>query len=198
MPGPHRNHPQHRLHRCDDPARQDTWEPHGRCPPTNEKLRDRAMRIVSTWPRRRLNKPEKPSRLAGGGPSSPASSPPRDDAEQRTTCWWRAVPAPCALETIRTGRSRQQAGHPALWEPRRLGVAASSSTAGSFPVTSLSPRSGDRARPDAYRPRDAIPGLVDLQVNGYAGFDALSASVEELATLGTALAVTGSSPTSPR
>jgi N-acetylglucosamine-6-phosphate deacetylase len=39
--------------------------------------------------------------------------------------------------------------------------------------------------------RIAVPGLVDLQVNGYGGIDALSASVDELAMAGTALARDG-------
>jgi len=37
----------------------------------------------------------------------------------------------------------------------------------------------------------ALPGLVDLQVNGYAGVDALGAQVEDLVTLGRALARDG-------
>ena len=36
-----------------------------------------------------------------------------------------------------------------------------------------------------------MPGLVDLQVNGYAGIDLLAADTEELATLGRALAADG-------
>ncbi len=39
--------------------------------------------------------------------------------------------------------------------------------------------------------RIAVPGLVDLQVNGYAGIDALHASVEELRAMGRALAADG-------
>jgi N-acetylglucosamine-6-phosphate deacetylase len=75
---------------------------------------------------------------------------------------------------------------------RRLGVSAAFvdgelvpgdvATDGEHVVAVGLPASGSRI---------AVPGLVDLQVNSYAGIDALHASVEELRAMGRALAADG-------
>ena len=44
----------------------------------------------------------------------------------------------------------------------------------------------------------AIPGLVDIQNNGYGGVDFISASTEDYRGVGEALTATLSSPRSPR
>lgn len=81
-----------------------------------------------------------------------------------------------------TTQSRRGAGH-----QRRLGVAAFLQHGRLVPgdvavtdgrVVSLGLRPASR--------RIAVGGLVDLQVNGYAGLDVLGASVDELAILGRA------------
>ncbi len=162
---------------------------------TNEKLRDRATRIVATVAK---TSPER-ARMA------------------LEACGWRTKPA-ClvaastmdaehaaellaasggrlrvALETAHTSH------RPTVTVPdrrpgnqRRLGVSAFLQHGRLVPgdvavedgrVVALGLPPGSRGI--------AIPGLVDLQVNGYAGVDALGASVEELAALSRALAHDG-------
>ena len=163
--------------------------------PTNEKLRDRATQIVATV----------------------AKTSPERARKALEACGWRTKPAcivaastmgaeeatgllvasggrlRAALEAAHIGQ-RMTTGRPVSrsGNQRRLGVAAFLQHGRLVP--------GDVAVADGRvialgltpgRRGIAIPGLVDLQVNGYAGVDALGASVEELATLATALAHDG-------
>ncbi len=163
--------------------------------PTSEKLRDRATRIVATV----------------------AETSPERARKALEACGWRTKPAcivaalamdaegaagllvasggrlRAALEAAQIGQ-RAATSRPGSrsGNQRRLGVAAflqhGRLVAGDVAVADgrvislgLRPGSGGIA----------VPGLVDLQVNGYAGIDVLGASVEELATLATALAHDG-------
>ena len=163
--------------------------------PTNEKLRDRAMRIVSTVAETSPQQARKALEACGWRTKLAciiaASAMDAEQANDLLVASGGRLRA--ALETIRTGRSATT-GRPSSrsGNQRRLGVAAFLQHGRLVP--------GDVAVAEGrvialgLTPTGrgiAIPGLVDLQVNGYAGFDALSASVEELATLGTALARDG-------
>ena len=163
--------------------------------PTNEKLRGRATRIVATV----------------------AKTSPEQARKALETCGWRTKPA-CIVAAstmgaeeaaellVATGgrlRAALEAAHIAQrattspassrsGKQRRLGVATFLQHGRLVPgdvavadgrVIALGLTPGSRGI--------AVPGLVDLQVNGYAGVDILGASVEELATLGTALAHDG-------
>jgi N-acetylglucosamine-6-phosphate deacetylase len=123
--------------------------------PTNEKLRDRATRIVATV----------------------AKTSPERARKALEACGWRTKPA-CIVAASTMGAE----------EATGLLVASGRLVPGDVAVAdgrviALGLTPGRRGI--------AIPGLVDLQVNGYAGVDALGASVEELATLATALAHDG-------
>ena len=162
---------------------------------TNEKLRDRAVRIVAAV----------------------AKTSPELAREALDACQWRTKPAclvaaanidPAQAEALLASsggrlRAALEAAHVDQLSPavrpvirsgnqRRLGVAAFlqhgrlvlgdvAVADGRVVALGLPPASGGIG----------MPGLVDLQVNGYAGVDVLGASVEELATLGMALARDG-------
>ena len=164
-------------------------------PATNEKLRDRATRIVATV----------------------AKASPERARKALEDCAWQTKPAclvaattmgaqeavellaasggrlRAALEAAHVGQ-RFATGRPfsRSGDQRRLGVTAFLQHGRLVP--------GDIAIEDGHvvalglTPGNhgiAIPGLVDLQVNGYAGVDMLSASVEELAAVSRALARDG-------
>ena len=163
--------------------------------PTNDKLRDRATRIVSA--------------VAGTSPEQAAAA--------LEACGWRTKVAcivaasalradeaaelldasggglRAALEAANDGRRANEGStgsRPA--NLRRLGVAAFLQHGRLVPgdvavdggtVAAIGLPAGKRGI--------AVPGFVDLQVNGYLGVDALVASVDELASLGESLARDG-------
>jgi N-acetylglucosamine-6-phosphate deacetylase len=151
---------------------------------TNEKLRDRATRIVAE--------------IAGVSPGRA-----REALEQ---CDWRAKSAAAMLvgETDPTAARLVLERHdgrlrPALEElgarspgpgpgTRRLGVAAAF-IGGALVKGDVSISDGAISAVGLAGPGRgiAIPGLVDAQVNGYAGVDLLSADADEVAALGAAL-----------
>jgi len=163
--------------------------------PTNEKLRDRATRIVATV----ANVSSELAREALEACSwrtkqacivAASSLGPEDAAELLVANGGRLR---AALESAQApGRPERAAKVARSGRERRLGVSAFLQHGRLV--------SGDVAVADGrvvalgLTPRGkgiATPGLVDLQVNGYAGVDALSASVEELASAGVALARDG-------
>jgi len=163
--------------------------------PTNEKLRDRAVRIVAavakTGPERAREALEacgwrtKPACIVAATAVGAAEAAGLlEAAGGRLRAALEAAGAEGAAPAARAGaRSRHE---------RRLGVAAFlyrgrllpgdvAVADGRVVGLGLAPGSGGIA----------LPGLVDLQVNGYAGVDALGASVEELAAMGRSLARDG-------
>jgi len=174
--------------------------------PTNEKLRDRAVRIVAAVAR-----------------TSPGQA-----REALEACGWRTkvacvaaasgLGAEAAAELLAAAGGRLRTALEAA--PARPGTAARPAAA-NRPAAAARPaaRSGRQRRLGAAAflqngrlvPGDvavadgevvavglppgrrgiAVPGLVDLQVNGYAGVDVLAAPVEGLAGLGMALARDG-------
>ena len=169
--------------------------------PTNEKLRDRAVRIVAAVAR-----------------TSPARA-----REALEVSGWRTKLA-CVVAA--TGLGSTEADRLLVASAGRLRIALEAAGTGQRAGTGQHAATGAvAARPDSQRrlgasaflwkgrlvPGDvavadgkvaalglppgrrgiAVPGLVDLQVNGYAGLDALGASHEELVTLARALARDG-------
>ena len=146
-------------------------------------------------PRRRRNGPGKHSKTVRGKPSPPVSLPRRPWAQRKRVELLAASGGRlrAALEAAHVGQ-RFATGRPfsRSGDQRRLGVTAFLQHGRLVPgdiaiedghVVALGLTPGNRGI--------AIPGLVDLQVNGYAGVDMLSASVEELAAVSRALARDG-------
>ena len=163
--------------------------------PTNDKLRDRATRIVAavanTSPERARQALE-----ASGWRTKPAclvaasTMGPEEAVELLEANGGRLRAALDSAHLL--GRETSAAAPNRSGRQRRLGVGAFLQHGRLLPgdvavgdgcvmAVGLSPASD----------RIAVPGLVDLQVNGYGGIDALSASVDELAMAGTALARDG-------
>ena len=163
--------------------------------PTNDKLRDRATRIVAavanTSPERARQALE-----ASGWRTKPAclvaasTMGPEEAVELLEANGGRLRAALDSAHLL--GRETPAAAPNRSGRQRRLGVGAFLQHGRLLPgdvavgdgcvmAVGLSPASD----------RIAVPGLVDLQVNGYGGIDALSASVDELAMAGTALARDG-------
>ena len=162
---------------------------------TNEKLRDRATRIVATVaktsPERARGALEECAwRTKAACLVAATTMGAEEAAELLAASGGRlraALEAAHVAQRSATGRPFSRSGN-----QRRLGVAAFLQHGRLVP--------GDVAIEDGRvialgltpgGPGIAIPGLVDLQVNGYAGVDVLSASVEELATVSRALAHDG-------
>ncbi len=162
---------------------------------TNEKLRDRATRIVATVaktsPERARGALEECAwRTKAACLVAATTMGAEEAAELLAASGGRlraALEAAHVAQRSTTGRPFSRSGN-----QRRLGVAAFLQHGRLVP--------GDVAIEDGRvialgltpgGPGIAIPGLVDLQVNGYAGVDVLSASVEELATVSRALAHDG-------
>lgn len=156
--------------------------------PTNGKLRDRAVRIVAA--------------VSGVDPAAARSALERCGWRTKLACLVAAtgaVPEEAAEALDAAGgrlRAALEAHHPPAapreGASRRLGVGAAfvagrlvpgdiAISAGRIRAVGL-PASGSRI---------AVPGLVDLQVNGYAGVDVLWASEEELLAMGASLARDG-------
>ncbi len=169
--------------------------------PTNDKLRDRATRIVAEAAETSLEK-ARAALEACGWRTKPAcvvaasTVDPRRADELLLASGGRLR---AALDAARTGqqvttRPPGLSGRPESRSgtERRLGVAAFLQRGrlvggdvavadGLVTAIGLKPGNGGIA----------VPGLVDLQVNGYAGVDVLNASVDELAALARALAHDG-------
>lgn len=163
--------------------------------PTNAKLRDRAIRIVAavtgTDPARAsqaLERAEwhvKPACLLAAGAADLAAADSALAAAKgrlREALGIVATATGSSMDRTRTARGR--------W--RRLGVSAAlvdgvllrgdvALEGGTVAAVGLPGRGTGLA----------VPGLVDLQVNGYAGIDASAASTEELVAMGLALARDG-------
>jgi N-acetylglucosamine-6-phosphate deacetylase len=163
--------------------------------PTNDKLRDRATRIVAavanTSPERAREALE-----ASGWRTKPAclvaasTMGPEEAVELLEANGGRLRAALDSAHLL--GRETSAAAPNRSGRQRRLGVGAFLQHGRLLPgdvavgdgcvmAVGLSPASD----------RIAVPGLIDLQVNGYGGIDALRASVDELATAGMALARDG-------
>ena len=163
--------------------------------PTNDKLRDRATRIVAavanTSPERARQALEasgwrtKPACLVAASTMGP------EEAVELLEANGGRLRA--ALESAHLlGRETPAVAPNRSGKQRRLGVGAFLQQGRLLPgdvavgdgcvmAVGLSPASD----------RIAVPGLVDLQVNGYGGIDALRASLDELAMAGMALARDG-------
>ena len=162
---------------------------------TNEKLRDRAVRIVAAVAK---TSPElatkaldackwrtKPACLVAAANMDPeqaaallaASGGRLRAALEAAHIGW---PSPTGRPVIRSGNQRRL-GVAAFLQHGRLVLGDVAVADGRVVALGLPPASRGIG----------IPGLVDLQVNGYAGVDVLGASLEELASLGVALARDG-------
>lgn len=156
--------------------------------PTNTKLRDRATRIVQA--------------VAGVDPVAAHQALEACGWATKLACLVARTGAPpeqAAVTLAAAGgrlraalEARQAPAQPRDGGTRRLGVGAAlvggrlvrgdvAVEDGAIRAVGLA-GSGDRI---------AVPGLVDLQVNGYAGIDALAASEDELVAMGAALARDG-------
>jgi len=163
--------------------------------PTNDKLRDRATRIVATVAKTSHLRANEALEASGWRTKiacivAATTTSPERATELLAACGGRLR---AALETARIAdpstkrRPASRSGN-----QRRLGASAFLQHGRLVP--------GDLAVKDGrvvalgLAPGSngiAIPGLVDLQVNGYRGLDALGASVDELAAIGDALARDG-------
>ena len=176
--------------------------------PTNEKLRDRATRIVAAVAKVSPDRARE-ALEACGWRTKPAcivaasSLSAEEAAELLEASGGRLRAASPALEADRTAARALEAAHVGRaatagragsrsGNQRRLGVAAflyhgrlvpGDVAVGDGRVVALGLEPASRGI--------AVPGLVDLQVNGYGGLDVLGSSVEDLATLGKALARDG-------
>ena len=163
--------------------------------PTNEKLRDRAVRIVASVARTTPEKAKEALESCGWRTKvacvlAATGLGVTDAAELLETAGGRLRTAldaahvggarPARPTVTRSGRQRRL-GASAFLQNGRLVPGDVAVADGNVVAIGLSPGTGGIA----------VPGLVDLQVNGYAGIDVLAASVEELATLGSALARDG-------
>ncbi|MGO9581189.1 MAG: N-acetylglucosamine-6-phosphate deacetylase [Acidimicrobiales bacterium] len=163
--------------------------------PTNDKLRDRATRIVAAVANTSLER-AKEALEASGWRTKPAclvaasTMGPEEAVEFLEANGGRLR---AALDSAHLFGRETPAGAPSRsGRQRRLGVGAFLQQGrlspgdvavgdGCVMAVGLSPASD----------RIAVPGLVDLQVNGYGGIDAFRASLDELAVAGMALARDG-------
>jgi N-acetylglucosamine-6-phosphate deacetylase len=163
--------------------------------PTNEKLRDRATRIVATVAKTSHMRAKEALEASGWRTkiacivAATATSPERA-AELLAACGGRLR---AALETARIAEvstksrpatrsgNQRRLGASAFLQHGRLVPGDLAVKDGKVVALGLAPGSNGIA----------IPGLVDLQVNGYGGLDALGASVDELAAISDALARDG-------
>jgi N-acetylmuramic acid 6-phosphate etherase/N-acetylglucosamine-6-phosphate deacetylase len=154
--------------------------------PTNEKLRDRAARIVARITGSSLEDSREALESSGwrtkvasamlvGHVGSVAASERLDLYEGRLRP---------ALDSLRASSSGPRDSH--KWT--RLGVAAAFVN-GSLVAGDVAVHDGEVVAVGLSSPGSgiAIPGLVDAQVNGYAGVDLLHAEVEEIVEMGRAL-----------
>jgi len=154
--------------------------------PTNEKLRDRAARIVARITgasqeesRRALESSDWKTKVASAmlvGHVGAAEASDRLDLYEG-----RLRPT---LDSLRTPASGPRDSHKWI----RLGVAAAFVN-GSLIAGDVAVHDGEIVAVGLSSPGTgiAIPGLVDAQVNGYAGVDLLHAEVEEIIEMGRAL-----------
>lgn len=154
--------------------------------PTNEKLRDRSARIVARITEASLE--ESRAALDASGWRTKVASAMligRVDAlqasERLDLYEGRLRPA---LDSLRAPSSKARDVH--AWT--RLGVAAAFVN-GSLVAGDVAVHDGEIVAVGLSHPGTgiAIPGLVDAQVNGYAGVDLLNAEVEEILEMGRAL-----------
>jgi N-acetylglucosamine-6-phosphate deacetylase len=154
--------------------------------PTNEKLRDRSARIVARIANASLD--ESRAALETSGWKTKVASAMligdvgvREASERLDLYEGRLRPA---LDSLRSPSSKSRDPH--SWT--RLGVAAAFVN-GSLVAGDVAVHDGEVVAVGLSHPGSgiAIPGLVDAQVNGYAGVDLLHAEVEEILDLGRAL-----------
>ena len=163
--------------------------------PTNDKLRDRATRIVAAVAKTSLERARtaleacswqtKQACIVAASHLSPGEA-----AELLAASGGRLraaleaaqvlEPSPRLSSATRSGRQRRL-GAAAYLHRGRLVAGDVAVADGRVVALGLKPGRGGVA----------FPGFVDLQVNGYAGVDALGASTEELASAGSALARDG-------
>jgi N-acetylmuramic acid 6-phosphate etherase/N-acetylglucosamine-6-phosphate deacetylase len=158
--------------------------------PTNEKLRDRSARIVARITGASLE--ESREALESSGWKTKVASAmlvghvgSAEAGERLDLYEGRLRPA---LDSLRAPTSGPRDSH--KWT--RLGVAAAFVN-GSLVAGDVAVHDGEVVAVGLSRPGTgiAIPGLVDAQVNGYAGVDLLHADVDEIIEMGRSLMADG-------
>lgn len=164
--------------------------------PTNEKLRDRAARIVAEIAETTTTEAHEALEASGWKPKVAAAmlvgGIGSDKASQQLAEYeGRLRPA---LVALRAGSGSvpgdERSSRPAGWT--RLGVRAAF-VGGTLVPGDVAVRGGEIVAVGLSGPGSgyAIPGFVDAQVNGYAGIDVLDADADALLSMGRSLLVDG-------